>query len=76
MNIKATYIQKVTFRQRIWAIGLMESLFCVWDDLLRLFATARVANPKIGLRLVLNLAKSPKAFLGYKEYKKYKGNYL
>jgi hypothetical protein len=31
--------------QRIWAIGLMESWFCIWDDL---------ANPKIGLNLVPN----------------------
>ena len=31
--------------QRIWAIGLMESWFCVWDDL---------ANLKIGLNLVPN----------------------
>jgi hypothetical protein len=31
---------------------LMKSWFCIWDDLLRLFAIARVANPKIGLNLV------------------------
>jgi hypothetical protein len=31
--------------QRIWAICLMESWFCIWDDL---------ANPKIGLNLVQN----------------------
>ena len=31
--------------QRIWAIGLMESWFCTWDDL---------ANPKIGFNLVPN----------------------
>jgi hypothetical protein len=31
--------------QRIWAIDLMESWFCIWDDL---------ANPKIGLNLVPN----------------------
>jgi hypothetical protein len=31
--------------QRIWAIGLMESWFCIWDDL---------ANPKNGLNLVPN----------------------
>ena len=31
--------------QRIWAIGLMEKWFCIWDDL---------ANPKIGLNLVPN----------------------
>jgi uncharacterized protein with NRDE domain len=24
----------------------MESWFCVWDDLLRLFAIARIANPE------------------------------
>jgi hypothetical protein len=33
----------------------MESWFCIWDDLLRLFAIARVANPKTGL----NLAPKP-----------------
>ena len=32
--------------QRFWAIGLMGKWFCIWDDLLRLFAIARVANPK------------------------------
>jgi len=31
--------------QRIWAIGLMEKWFCIWDDL---------ANPKIGLNLTPN----------------------
>ena len=31
--------------QRIWALGLMERWFCIWDDL---------ANPKIGLNLVPN----------------------
>jgi hypothetical protein len=31
----------------------MESWFCIWDDLLRLFAIAQVANPKNGLNLVL-----------------------
>jgi len=31
--------------QRIWALGLMEIWFCIWDDL---------ANPKIGLNLVPN----------------------
>jgi len=31
--------------QRIWAIGLMESWFCIWDDF---------ANPKIELNLVPN----------------------
>jgi len=31
--------------QRIWAIGLMESWFCIWDDL---------ANPKTGINLVPN----------------------
>jgi hypothetical protein len=40
--------------QRIWAIGLLESWFCIWDDLLRLFVIARVANPKNGLNLVPN----------------------
>jgi hypothetical protein len=29
-------------------------LFCIWDDLLRLFAIARVANPKSGLNLGQN----------------------
>ncbi|HFG0577264.1 hypothetical protein [Flavobacterium psychrophilum] len=28
-----------------WAFGLMESWFCIWDDL---------ANPKIGLNLIPN----------------------
>jgi len=28
---------------RIWAIGLMESWFCILDDLRRLFAVARVS---------------------------------
>jgi hypothetical protein len=32
----------------------MESWFCIWDDLLRLFAIARVANPKSGLNLGQN----------------------
>jgi hypothetical protein len=41
--------------QRIWVIGLMESWFCIWDDLLRLFAIARVANQMNGLNLVPNL---------------------
>ncbi len=31
--------------QRIWAISLMESWFCIWDDL---------ANPKVRLNLVPN----------------------
>jgi hypothetical protein len=31
--------------QRIWAIGLMESWFSIWDDL---------ANPKNGLNLIPN----------------------
>jgi hypothetical protein len=31
--------------QRIWAFGLMESWFCIWEYL---------ANPKIGLNLVPN----------------------
>jgi len=31
--------------QRIWAFGLMERWFCIWDDL---------ANPKNGLNLVPN----------------------
>jgi hypothetical protein len=31
--------------QAIWAFGLMERWFCIWDDL---------ANPKIGLNLVPN----------------------
>ena len=31
--------------QEIWALGLMEIWFCIWDDL---------ANPKIGLNLVPN----------------------
>jgi len=31
--------------QRIWAIGLMGSWFCIWDDL---------ANPKNGLNLIPN----------------------
>jgi len=35
----------VPLLQRIWALGLMESWFCIWDDL---------ANPKIGLNLVPN----------------------
>jgi hypothetical protein len=35
-------------------IGLMKSWFCIWDDLLRLFAIARVANPKVGLNLFPN----------------------
>jgi len=30
----------------------MGSWFCIWDDLLRLFAIARVANPNNGLNLV------------------------
>ena len=33
---------------------LMESWFCIWDDLLRLFAIARVENPKNELNLVPN----------------------
>jgi hypothetical protein len=32
----------------------MESWFCIWDDLLRLFAIARVSNPKNVLNLVLD----------------------
>jgi hypothetical protein len=36
----------------IWAIGLMESWSCICDDLLRLFAIARVTNPNNGLNLV------------------------
>jgi membrane-associated PAP2 superfamily phosphatase len=32
----------------------MEKWFCIWDLLLRLFAIARVANPKIGLNLISN----------------------
>ena len=40
--------------QRIGAIGLIESWFCNWDDLLRLFAIARVEDPKIGLDIVQN----------------------
>jgi hypothetical protein len=40
---KKNYCQQLL--QRIWAIGLMESWFCIWDDL---------ANPKIGLNLVPN----------------------
>jgi hypothetical protein len=32
----------------------MESWFCIWDDLLRLFAIARVSNPNNGLNLVPN----------------------
>ncbi|MFB9109519.1 hypothetical protein ACFFVK_13110, partial [Flavobacterium gyeonganense] len=31
--------------QRIWAFGLMEKWFCIWNDL---------ANPRIGLNLVPN----------------------
>ena len=31
--------------QRIWALGLMKSWSCIWDNL---------ANPKIGLNLVPN----------------------
>ena len=34
-----------TCSQEIWALGLMESWFCIWEDL---------ANPKIGLNLVPN----------------------
>jgi hypothetical protein len=34
-----------TCSQEIWAIGLMEKWFCIWDDF---------ANPKIGLNLVPN----------------------
>ena len=45
--------QQTIVLQRIWAIGLMESCFCISDNLLRLFATARVVNPKIGFNLVL-----------------------
>jgi hypothetical protein len=41
--------------QRIWALGLMEKWFCIWDDLLRLFAISRVANPKIRINLVPKL---------------------
>jgi hypothetical protein len=41
--------------QRIWAIGLMGKWFCMRDDLLRLFAIARVANPNNELNLVPNL---------------------
>jgi hypothetical protein len=44
--------------QRIWAIGFPEvsggKLVLYLEDLLRLFAIARVANPKIGLNLVPN----------------------
>jgi hypothetical protein len=29
-------------------------LICIWEDLLRLFAIARVTNPKIELNLVFN----------------------
>jgi len=29
-------------------------MVCIWDDLLRLFAIARVSNPKIGLNLIPN----------------------
>jgi len=31
--------------QRIWALGLIEKWFCIWDDL---------ENPKIGLNLIPN----------------------
>jgi hypothetical protein len=40
--------------QLISAIGIMESWVCIWDDLLRLFAIARVANPNNRLNLVPN----------------------
>jgi hypothetical protein len=36
------------------AFGLIGSWLCIWDDLLRLFTIARVANPKIELNLVPN----------------------
>jgi hypothetical protein len=40
--------------QRICVIGFMGSWFWIWDDLLRLFAIARVADPNNGLNLVPN----------------------
>ncbi len=43
LQFKSTIAQQPL--QRIWAIGLMESWFCIWDDL---------ANPKNGLNLVPN----------------------
>ncbi|RBN49195.1 hypothetical protein DR980_14995 [Flavobacterium psychrolimnae] len=46
--------------QRIWAFGLMKSWFCIWDNLLRLFAIVRVANPKIRLNLYTHHLKSIK----------------
>jgi hypothetical protein len=50
--IKKNYCQQPL--QRIWAFGLMEKWFCIWDDLLRLFAITQVANPNSGLNLVPN----------------------
>jgi len=40
---RKSYYQRML--QRIWAYGLMESWFCIWEYL---------ANPKIGLNLVPN----------------------
>ena len=43
-----------TCSQAIWASGLMGSWFCVWNDLLRLVAIARVTNLENELNLVPN----------------------
>jgi hypothetical protein len=37
--------------QAIWVLGLMESWFCIWNDL---------ANPKTGLNLVPKPAQVPR----------------
>lgn len=49
LNIRITFNRENNdhkqLLQRIYAIGLMDSLFCVWNDL---------KNPKIGLNLIPN----------------------
>jgi biotin synthase-like enzyme len=51
----------------------MKKWFCTWNDLLRLFAIARVANPKTGLNLIPKPEQSlgnvnKKAFMATRQF--------
>jgi hypothetical protein len=49
-------IKNIAYKQlqQIAVIGFMDSWFYIWDDLLRLLAIARVANPQIEFNLIPN----------------------